>query len=77
MNWRDASPGTCRALLLLDGDGLTALASHPDILRARPGETVLTPHPGEMSRITGISVPDLLEDPVPNPSGDRRRPGGR
>jgi NAD(P)H-hydrate epimerase len=50
--------------LLLDGDGLTALASHPDILRARSGDTVLTPHPGEMSRITGIPVPDLLQDPV-------------
>jgi len=50
--------------LLLDGDGISALASHPDILRARRGETVLTPHPGEMSRITGIPVPDLLLDPV-------------
>jgi len=50
--------------LLLDGDGITALAGHPDLLRGRKAETVLTPHPGEMSRITGLAVPELMQDPV-------------
>jgi len=50
--------------LLLDGDGITALCGDLDILRRRGAPTVLTPHPGEMSRITGRAVPELLADPV-------------
>jgi len=42
--------------LLIDGDGITALADHQEIIRNRPGLTVLTPHPGEMSRLTGKPV---------------------
>lgn len=50
--------------LLLDGDGITALCRDLDLLRNRKAETVLTPHPGEMSRITGLSVPEIARDPV-------------
>ena len=50
--------------LLLDGDGLTALCRDLDVLRRRSAPTVLTPHPGEMSRITGKTVPELESDPV-------------
>ncbi|MGC8849763.1 MAG: NAD(P)H-hydrate dehydratase [Candidatus Bathyarchaeia archaeon] len=41
--------------LLIDGDGITAISKAPDILRAREAPTVLTPHTGEMARLTGIS----------------------
>jgi len=51
--------------LLIDGDGITALCENPDILKHRKAPTVLTPHPGEMSRITGKSVKDILEDSIP------------
>jgi ADP-dependent NAD(P)H-hydrate dehydratase / NAD(P)H-hydrate epimerase len=50
--------------LLVDGDGLTALTSDLDILRRRRAPTVLTPHPGELSRITGKPVTQMLNDPV-------------
>ena len=50
--------------LLLDGDGLTALSGDLDLLRNRSAPTVLTPHPGEMSRLTGKTVPELESDPV-------------
>ncbi len=51
--------------LLLDGDALSMLSRAPDILAGRQaGSTVLTPHPGEMSRLTGVSVDTLLGDPV-------------
>ncbi len=66
--------GRWRGPVLVDADGLNAMAEWgPDswVPRARdvraagePGGCVLTPHPGEMSRLTGRPVPDLLKDPV-------------
>ncbi len=50
--------------LLLDGDGITAVAGHPELIRNRPAPTVLTPHPGEMSRLTGRSVREIEADRV-------------
>lgn len=48
--------------LLLDGDGLTALSKFPRILEARKAPTVLTPHMGEMVRLTGRPVRELERD---------------
>lgn len=42
--------------LVLDGDGLTAVCTALDLLRQRQAATILTPHLGEMSRLTGLSV---------------------
>ncbi|WP_297568591.1 NAD(P)H-hydrate dehydratase [uncultured Faecalibaculum sp.] len=48
--------------LVLDADALSLL----DLtwLKARQGQTILTPHPGEFSRMTGISPQELQKDPV-------------
>jgi NAD(P)H-hydrate epimerase len=45
--------------LLIDGDGITAICEDIQILRERKAETILTPHLGEMSRITGMSIGDI------------------
>jgi NAD(P)H-hydrate epimerase len=37
--------------LIIDADGLNALADHADRLRHRPAPLILTPHPGEFSRL--------------------------
>ena len=50
--------------LLIDGDGLTAISSDPEILKSRNHPTILTPHAGEMARLTGLSVEEILKDRV-------------
>ena len=47
---------------VIDADALTALAGHTDILTAMPLPKVLTPHPGEMARLTGLSVEEINLD---------------
>ena len=39
--------------MVLDGDGLRAVAGRPEALASRPAPTVLTPHDGEFARLTG------------------------
>ncbi|TAE51416.1 MAG: NAD(P)H-hydrate dehydratase [Bacteroidetes bacterium] len=39
--------------LVLDADGLNLLASHPELWLSLPDPVILTPHPGEMARLTG------------------------
>lgn len=48
--------------LVLDADALFALAGHIEILAETDGVAVLTPHPGEMARLTGLSVPQIQAD---------------
>jgi hydroxyethylthiazole kinase-like uncharacterized protein yjeF len=39
--------------VIVDADGLTILAAHPDLLADRRAPTVLTPHAGEFARLAG------------------------
>lgn len=47
--------------LVIDADALNSLA--PDIPR-RQYPTVITPHPGEMARLTGTNIEDILTNPL-------------
>jgi NAD(P)H-hydrate epimerase len=49
--------------VVLDADAVTLLAKNPDLRDAFSGPLVLTPHPGEMSRLLGIPVADVTADP--------------
>lgn len=45
--------------LLIDGDGISAVAEHPTEVAKRKAPTVLTPHLGEMSRIAKMEIGDI------------------
>ena len=45
--------------LIMDADALNCLSEFNDILLNKKCEVLLTPHPGEMSRLCGLSVSDV------------------
>jgi len=52
----------CPLPLVLDADGLNAFAGRMDLFRKDvrpPGASVLTPHPGEMARLTGETTSQI------------------
>jgi len=64
---RDAGAGLIGSDVptVIDADGLNWLAKQPEWWKfARPGTLVLTPHVGEMSRLTGKSAEEILSDPA-------------
>ena len=51
--------------IVLDADGLNAFAQHGDLLRQKKTNfLVVTPHPGEMARLLGSTIPDVQKDRV-------------
>lgn len=48
--------------LILDADGLKLLAKIPDWAKKLPALSILTPHPGEMSILTGLPVEQIQAD---------------
>lgn len=45
--------------LIIDADGINALGGNTDILKEKCCDTVITPHVGEMSRLTGLSIDEI------------------
>jgi hydroxyethylthiazole kinase-like uncharacterized protein yjeF len=49
---------------VLDADGLNAFEGKADLLNGRGRTLVLTPHPGEMARLTGLTVAAIQRDRI-------------
>lgn len=52
------------ARVALDADGLNLVAKLPDWPARLPRLTILTPHPGEMARLSGLSVAEVQADRI-------------
>ncbi|MDP7556034.1 MAG: NAD(P)H-hydrate dehydratase [Nitrospinota bacterium] len=50
--------------LLIDADGLNCLADHLEILKKVKVQVIITPHPGEMSRLARKTVKDVQADRI-------------
>ena len=50
--------------LVIDADGLNALSRIPNWWQKIPDNTILTPHPGEMVRLTGLTIDEVQADRI-------------
>ncbi len=49
----------CPLPMVVDADALNVVAGDKDVLRKARGPRILTPHPGEMARLTGLSIKEI------------------
>ncbi len=52
----------CPVPMVIDADGLNCLTGHTQLLESVNADVVLTPHPGEMARLAGISTAAVQAD---------------
>lgn len=50
--------------LVLDADALNTIAGFPELAEYYTENMIVTPHMGEMARLSGKSIPELKEDPL-------------
>ena len=61
--WLTCLDGKTRGIVL-DADALNLLSLDPDWAQKIPARCVLTPHPGEMARLTGMEISAIQADRV-------------
>lgn len=54
----------CPVPMVLDADALNALAEKPDVLKTKNCPAILSPHPGEMARLCGVSTKNIQADRI-------------
>ena len=52
----------CKVPLIIDADGLNCIADYPKTLLNAKAPVLLTPHPGEMARLCGVTVNEIEAD---------------
>ena len=54
----------CGAARVLDADALNILSAHSELWETARDTFIITPHMGEMNRLTGISIEKIKKDPA-------------
>jgi len=54
----------CPVPMVIDADGLNNLADNPEILKQGKSDIILTPHPGEMARLTGTTPKEVQQNRI-------------
>lgn len=49
---------------VIDADGINALSTNISAIRDAKAPLIITPHPGEMSRLCGKSIDEIVADPI-------------
>lgn len=62
VEWYLKNGAKCDKTVILDADGLNLLSGHTEWKELLPKNLIITPHLGEMSRLTGISIVDIKKD---------------
>ncbi|MEE1012175.1 MAG: NAD(P)H-hydrate dehydratase [Acutalibacteraceae bacterium] len=50
--------------MIIDADGINALSTNIDILKEAQAPVIITPHPGEMSRLCGRTIAEIIANPI-------------
>ena len=50
--------------MVLDADGINYVSRHRELYSLLHEKVILTPHPGEMSRLTGTPIAAIADDPI-------------
>ncbi len=50
--------------IVIDADGINSISPNINVLKERTGATIITPHPMEFSRISGLSVEEIGRDRI-------------
>ncbi|WHH61749.1 NAD(P)H-hydrate dehydratase [Petroclostridium sp. X23] len=50
--------------VVIDADGINALSANINVLKECKCPIIITPHPGEMSRLTGLEIPSIEADRI-------------
>lgn len=53
-----------RVPLVIDADALNAISGNTSVLKKLRANGVVTPHPGEMARLTGLSIAEIQRDRI-------------
>ncbi len=54
----------CKVPIIIDADGLNAFEGNADELHGRNRPLIITPHPGEMARLIGLSIAQVQKERI-------------
>ncbi len=50
--------------IVIDADGINHISRDMTLIKSHKASVILTPHPGEMARMTGFALEDILDRPI-------------